>query len=562
MLATLLLGSLVAGCTTEPTEVLVRLDTDVPADRRMMIVATVRGANMNSRGSVSAWIRTDGGRADEPGVDAGVVRFPASFAIIPVNGERDATVNLAIDATILPRNASESPVAFRRVARFRFTPGHTTVLPLFLSVTCASPSTGCMTVPANRCTTSLRCEESGRTCGDRGECVDPVTDPHPFMPSDFDGSVLASDASRRDGSGDGMDAHTTDPCGGCPARTHSTSMCVATMCVLACEAGYGNCDTDDSNGCESPLDAPEHCGTCGNTCPAGQLCASGNCVPNCAGGTTLCGRSCADLQTSPTNCGTCGHSCASGMQCIGGSCFPVCTGTTALCGTSCFDLQSDVNHCGACGTVCAGGANGAPACSGGRCDIACNGGFGNCDGTRANGCETDVTRDLAHCGACGSACAPANAAPACTSGLCGIAACGSGFADIDGTAVNGCECAVDSNGGSCAGPTLVAEVAVGGSTTVSGNLVPSTASDWFSVSFAPGGHPRVVIVGNPGGHFLRVQSTCGGPLACNMPITDWDFYDTPGPHTTRDVVAPTVGLMEVGSTGQTTCANYTVTISN
>ncbi|MEZ4408750.1 MAG: fibrinogen-like YCDxxxxGGGW domain-containing protein [Polyangiales bacterium] len=57
----------------------------------------------------------------------------------------------------------------------------------------------------------------------------------------------------------------------------------------------------------------------------------------------------------------------------------------------------------------------------------------------ANGCETDTQTTAAHCGACGRACALANAAAGCAAGACTVASCASGFADCDGTAANGCE---------------------------------------------------------------------------------------------------------------------------
>jgi hypothetical protein len=52
------------------------------------------------------------------------------------------------------------------------------------------------------------------------------------------------------------------------------------------------------------------------------------------------------------------------------------------------------------------------ACDGGAC--ACTGGFGNCDGDDANGCETALESDAANCGACGRSCLGA----ACTARQC------------------------------------------------------------------------------------------------------------------------------------------------
>jgi len=46
-----------------------------------------------------------------------------------------------------------------------------------------------------------------------------------------------------------------------------------------CDAGYGNCDGNDNNGCETNLSNTfEHCGTCGNQCDPGYECINGICV--------------------------------------------------------------------------------------------------------------------------------------------------------------------------------------------------------------------------------------------------------------------------------------------
>ncbi len=46
-----------------------------------------------------------------------------------------------------------------------------------------------------------------------------------------------------------------------------------------CDAGYGNCDRDDKNGCETNLlNTFEHCGACGNQCDLGYECSNAVCV--------------------------------------------------------------------------------------------------------------------------------------------------------------------------------------------------------------------------------------------------------------------------------------------
>lgn len=77
-------------------------------------------------------------------------------------------------------------------------------------------------------------------------------------------------------------------------------------------------------------------------------------------------------------------------------------------------------------------------------DQACVPGLGNCDGDWANGCEATLTTNV-NCGACGHACAPANAVGSCSTGACLINACAPGFADCNASAGDGCETSLTTN---------------------------------------------------------------------------------------------------------------------
>jgi alpha-tubulin suppressor-like RCC1 family protein len=69
-----------------------------------------------------------------------------------------------------------------------------------------------------------------------------------------------------------------------------------------------------------------------------------------------------------------------------------------------FDLQTDPEHCGACGQACAL-ANASSECRSGECHIVqCREPFADCDGEAENGCEADLRRDPANCGRCGRSC--------------------------------------------------------------------------------------------------------------------------------------------------------------
>src|SRR6185369_4261365 len=107
-----------------------------------------------------------------------------------------------------------------------------------------------------------------------------------------------------------------------------------------------------------------------------------------------------------------------------------------------------LSSCGACGVAC-DFANATESCSTGTCQlVACNAGFGNCDGNAANGCETALTTTT-NCGTCGNACSASNGTAACTSGACTIS-CTTGFGNCDGLVSNGCETNLNTSISNCA----------------------------------------------------------------------------------------------------------------
>ncbi len=238
-------------------------------------------------------------------------------------------------------------------------------------------------------------------------------------------------------------------CGGACAVPNATPACVAGACAVGtCTGDFADCDGAVANGCEANLSTSNaHCGACGRACATGQVCSARACASICAAPTTFCAGRCFDLQTDPQNCGACANACPPRANavptCARGGCgfacnagFGDCDGNPANgCETS---LATTAAHCGACGAAC-NGTNGTATCSGGVCGITCSAGFGNCDGSAANGCEVSLASTPAHCGACGAACSLANATPACAAGACTVGSCNPGFGNCDGVAANGCE---------------------------------------------------------------------------------------------------------------------------
>jgi hypothetical protein len=122
---------------------------------------------------------------------------------------------------------------------------------------------------------------------------------------------------------------------------------------------------------------------------------AGVCTLHCPDGLSLCGDSCTHLATDSANCGSCGNACAAGSVCAQGACALNCQAGLTVCGGGCVNLQSDNGNCGACGTACKAGQ----VCSNGACTLSCQDGLNNCNGSCAN-----LKSDNANCGSCRCSC--------------------------------------------------------------------------------------------------------------------------------------------------------------
>jgi hypothetical protein len=212
----------------------------------------------------------------------------------------------------------------------------------------------------------------------------------------------------------------------------------------------------DNGGCDPNADCTGTPGTTGCTCHATFLGDGLNCA--CPSGKTLCNGACVDTRSDPGSCGTCGTVCGAPHgtpTCVNGSCavascddgFADCNG---IASDGCeVDLSADPQHCSSCSHDCML-QHALPACNAGVCGVSmCASGFGDCDNTPSNGCETNVETTAAHCGTCANACSIPNGSPACRNGSCAVEACQGTFADCDGLASNGCETDLSSNTQHC-----------------------------------------------------------------------------------------------------------------
>jgi hypothetical protein len=182
---------------------------------------------------------------------------------------------------------------------------------------------------------------------------------------------------------------------------------------------------------------------------------------SCPPGQSFCeAGACADLDRDPNNCGACGDVCAlanATAGCSSGFCvIASCGAGFADCnrdsGDGCeANLVADLNNCGACGVVCPPAAHGTPACTGGICVLAaCDAGFADCNRNSGDGCEANLVADLNNCGTCGLVCPPvANGVSGCTAGRCSVAACNAGFADCNLNPGDGCEASLTTDLNNC-----------------------------------------------------------------------------------------------------------------
>jgi len=343
-----------------------------------------------------------------------------------------------------------------------------------------------------------------------------------------------ADCNGREDDGCEADLGSADHCGLCGAACvfpNTVPTCVQGTCVKGdCLPGFGDCDGQPSNGCETNVMTLERCGSCTGRCPAQPnalpecdtgVCAIAECVGNFGNCDGLVENGCETPLDEPENCGMCGATCeglpnatatcgesgCEGLICLGE--YKDCDGRAD---TGCEALLDEPDNCGMCGMVCDLPNVAIHLCevsgSAGTCRIddtaengGCDAGFADCNTTDADGCETalNTTTD---CGACNSTCTFSNGVGTCETGTCRLVGCSPGSDDCNDDGV--CESLAEDpdNCGACG--------------TVCGSTTPVCSAGRCRVGACPGGTADCDSNDTDCETDITQAATCGG---CNNNCT-------------------------------------------
>jgi hypothetical protein len=215
------------------------------------------------------------------------------------------------------------------------------------AATCRSGFKDCDATPANGCETSVQttsnCGQCGEPCGYANATTSCATGTC-TLTACTSGYADCNENLGQDGCEQRL--NTLAHCGKCNQAcglANAAPSCNSGSCqVASCNSGWGNCDGQANNGCETSLaTSNQNCGSCNYSCPSNRTCSGGRCVctsdANCNSGQTCCNGACVDTRSDEANCGSCGGVCASGSTC---------------CSGACKDLATDFNNCGSCGNGC------------------------------------------------------------------------------------------------------------------------------------------------------------------------------------------------------------------
>ncbi|MGE0786706.1 MAG: hypothetical protein AB7S26_13625 [Sandaracinaceae bacterium] len=353
-----LFAVLLAACSS-PTEILVvvQSDLDVPAEIDAVLVEASGSRTMSAMGSLT-------------GPDA--QSLPRTVGIVQV-GERTGPLRIRVAAL-----QGGLTVVERRVVT-SFLPGETRVLTVFLSRSCINQS----------CPTDQACE--GGRCVPESVAVEGLPTWQGSIPGFDAGDCRPEVCDAADNDCDGrvdegfMLESSPTSCGRCGfvcELEHAVPGCIGGLCAVSrCESGWGDCNQDPTDGCEAPLNTMTNCGACRRGCAptrANADCSSGTCeISSCGVGFGDCNGDVSDgCETSLntlTDCGACGDPCeidrgtgdCSTGTCVIGSCESGREDCNMDASDGC-ETSTRFNDmaCGDCTTVC---ADPTPSCVNGVC---------------------------------------------------------------------------------------------------------------------------------------------------------------------------------------------------
>ncbi len=215
-----------------------------------------------------------------------------------------------------------------------------------------------------------------------------------------------------------------------------------------------------------------------NACPVGEPCRSasdcvnGECTLNICRNAS-CNDEILDGTETDIDCG--GDSCPAcgpGKACLeAADCASLNCGDDAICeAATCDDrihngTESDIDCGGSCpgcevGDRCSVSADCQPPpdastesihCDADTktCVLLCGTGTADCNRSARDGCEVTLSSDIEHCGECGHACELSNAEAQCQGGECLIVTCEEGFRNCNQHTGDGCETDIESDPNHC-----------------------------------------------------------------------------------------------------------------
>jgi hypothetical protein len=249
-----------------------------------------------------------------------------------------------------------------------------------------------------------------------------------------DGGADASGCTAEEQLCHGICVSVNDPLYGCgspscePCKAaHGAATCRARACtLLSCDLGYGDCNANEADGCETDLSHATTCGACNAVCPATTpVCAPGGPSFQCTTGCTpaaplLCGAECVSPLTSINHCGACNNKCPdvafATVECTTGQCKFTCKPSYHACAGTCV-VTTDPKACGPGCAVCPDRPYATATCQADACAFQCVVGHGNCNADPLDGCEATFATDPLNCGGCGISCQ----GRACNNGVCAAA---------------------------------------------------------------------------------------------------------------------------------------------